>query len=71
MSDANEPDVDDDDAEKGGNVREQDRFLPIANISRIMKNYNFGGLLKGTPWDPDMALFGTSINRPKKLCQEY
>jgi len=30
------PDIDDDD-EKGGNVREQDRFLPIANISRIMK----------------------------------
>ncbi len=26
-----------DDDEKGGNVREQDRFLPIANISRIMK----------------------------------
>jgi len=23
--------------EEGGNVREQDRFLPIANISRIMK----------------------------------
>lgn len=22
---------------EGGNVREQDRFLPIANISRIMK----------------------------------
>jgi|TARA_B110000305_G_C19452389_1_gene648729 nuclear transcription Y subunit beta len=37
MSDANEPDIDDDDEEKGGNVREQDRFLPIANISRIMK----------------------------------
>mmetsp|Transcript_12296 Transcript_12296/g.47743 ORF Transcript_12296/g.47743 Transcript_12296/m.47743 type:complete len:139 (-) Transcript_12296:2258-2674(-) len=37
MSDANEPDVDDDDDDKGGNVREQDRFLPIANISRIMK----------------------------------
>ena len=37
MSDANEPEVDDDDDEKGGNVREQDRFLPIANISRIMK----------------------------------
>ena len=40
MSDANEdgaPDLDDDDDEKGGNVREQDRFLPIANISRIMK----------------------------------
>jgi|TARA_B110000971_G_scaffold46031_1_gene46074 nuclear transcription Y subunit beta len=31
------PDIDDDDDEKGGNVREQDRFLPIANISRIMK----------------------------------
>ncbi|CAL8463103.1 g2637 [Coccomyxa elongata] len=27
----------DDGDEKGGNVREQDRFLPIANISRIMK----------------------------------
>ena len=26
MSDANEPDVDDDDDDKGGNVREQDRF---------------------------------------------
>jgi nuclear transcription Y subunit beta len=26
-----------DDDDKGGNVREQDRFLPIANISRIMK----------------------------------
>ncbi|KAJ9528488.1 hypothetical protein QJQ45_020530 [Haematococcus lacustris] len=25
------------DNEEGGNVREQDRFLPIANISRIMK----------------------------------
>ena len=40
MSDANEdgaPDLDDDDDEKGGNVREQDRFLPIANIGRIMK----------------------------------
>ena len=40
MSDANEdiaPDLDDDDDEKGGNVRAQDRFLPIANISRIMK----------------------------------
>ena len=31
------PDIDDDDDEKGGNVRHQDRFLPIANISRIMK----------------------------------
>ena len=30
-------DIDDDDDEKGGSVREQDRFLPIANISRIMK----------------------------------
>ena len=29
--------ADRDDDEKGGNVREQDRFLPIANISRIMK----------------------------------
>ena len=40
MSDAHEdgqPELDDDDDEKGGNVREQDRFLPIANISRIMK----------------------------------
>ena len=40
MSDANEdgaPDLDDEDDEKGGNVREQDRFFPIANISRIMK----------------------------------
>uniref|UniRef100_A0A7S0R8U3 Transcription factor CBF/NF-Y/archaeal histone domain-containing protein n=1 Tax=Pyramimonas obovata TaxID=1411642 RepID=A0A7S0R8U3_9CHLO len=26
-----------DDEKEGGNVREQDRFLPIANISRIMK----------------------------------
>jgi histone H3/H4 len=26
-----------DDGEGGGEVREQDRFLPIANISRIMK----------------------------------
>jgi len=25
------------DAEEGGQGREQDRFLPIANISRIMK----------------------------------
>jgi nuclear transcription Y subunit beta len=25
------------DGEEGGAVREQDRFLPIANISRIMK----------------------------------
>ena len=37
MSDNNEPDIDEDDDDKGGNVREQDRFLPIANISRIMK----------------------------------
>ena len=40
MSDAHEdgqPELDDDDDEKGGSVREQDRFLPIANISRIMK----------------------------------
>jgi nuclear transcription Y subunit beta len=37
MSDANDPEIEDDDDEKGGNVREQDRFLPIANISRIMK----------------------------------
>jgi nuclear transcription Y subunit beta len=37
MSEANETEIDDDDDEKGGNVREQDRFLPIANISRIMK----------------------------------
>ena len=35
---SNGDDFDRDDAdEKGGNVREQDRFLPIANISRIMK----------------------------------
>ena len=35
---SNGADFDRDDAdEKGGNVREQDRFLPIANISRIMK----------------------------------
>ena len=27
----------DDGDERGGSVREQDRFLPIANISRIMK----------------------------------
>ena len=27
----------DDTAKKGNDVREQDRFLPIANISRIMK----------------------------------
>jgi nuclear transcription Y subunit beta len=36
-ADEGAPDIDDDDDEKGGNVREQDRFLPIANISRIMK----------------------------------
>lgn len=29
--------ADDSGDERGGNVREQDRFLPIANISRIMK----------------------------------
>mmetsp|Transcript_29469 Transcript_29469/g.35796 ORF Transcript_29469/g.35796 Transcript_29469/m.35796 type:complete len:133 (-) Transcript_29469:376-774(-) len=29
--------VEDDDDDKEENVREQDRFLPIANISRIMK----------------------------------
>lgn len=29
-------DVDDGD-DRGGSVKEQDRFLPIANISRIMK----------------------------------
>lgn len=35
---SNGADIDKDDGdEKGGNVREQDRFLPIANISRIMK----------------------------------
>ena len=27
----------DDGEDRGGSVREQDRFLPIANISRIMK----------------------------------
>ncbi len=26
-----------DDDDKGDDVREQDRFLPVANISRIMK----------------------------------
>ena len=35
MSTAQEPE--DEDEEKLGSVREQDRFLPIANISRIMK----------------------------------
>lgn len=35
MSGRMEDDVDDE--KEGGNVREQDRFLPIANISRIMK----------------------------------
>ena len=29
--------ADDSGDERGGSVREQDRFLPIANISRIMK----------------------------------
>ena len=37
MSENNEAEIDDEDDDKGGNVREQDRFLPIANISRIMK----------------------------------
>ena len=37
MSENNEAEIDDEDVDKGGNVREQDRFLPIANISRIMK----------------------------------
>lgn len=37
MSENIEAEIDDDDDDKGGNVREQDRFLPIANISRIMK----------------------------------
>ena len=33
------PDARDEDVDEGqgGNAREQDRFLPIANISRIMK----------------------------------
>ena len=35
MSTAQEPE--DEDEEKLGSVREQARFLPIANISRIMK----------------------------------
>jgi nuclear transcription Y subunit beta len=35
---SNGADLDRDDGdERGGSVREQDRFLPIANISRIMK----------------------------------
>ena len=40
MSAEKEPEYgggDEDDDERGENVREQDRFLPIANISRIMK----------------------------------
>ena len=40
MSAEKEPEYgggDDDDDERGENAREQDRFLPIANISRIMK----------------------------------